>query len=139
MIEFLQENWLLVAGLGVMAVLLLKGPLTLRLGGVGSVDPAGAVRLINHDNARVVDVREDREWQQGHISGAVHAPLGQLSGRMDELEPIKESGAPVVVVCRSGTRSATAAVQLRKAGFPSVYNLSGGTMAWQQSGMPLEK
>jgi rhodanese-related sulfurtransferase len=137
MLEFLQDNWLLILGLVVIAVVMFQGPLMLRLSGVRTVDPAGAVQLMNHDDGRVVDVREDKEWQQGHIPGAVHIRLGELSSRMGELEGQK--GAPLVVVCRSGNRSSKAALQLRKAGFQQVYNLSGGTMAWQQAGMPLEK
>jgi rhodanese-related sulfurtransferase len=136
MLEFLQDNWLLILGLVVIAVVMFQGPLMLRLSGVRTVDPAGTVQLMNHEDARVVDVREDKEWQQGHIPGAVHIRLGELSNRMNELEGQKD--APLVVVCRSGNRSTKAALQLRKAGFQKVYNLSGGTMAWQQAGMPLE-
>ncbi|HKJ86915.1 MAG TPA: rhodanese-like domain-containing protein [Gammaproteobacteria bacterium] len=139
MVEFLQENWVLLVGLVVIAAFTFKGPILMRLSGVGSVDAPGAVRLINQQDAKVVDVREDKEWRQGHIPGAVHIPLGQLPGRMDELEPYRNTGSPLVVACRSGNRSANAAVQLRKAGFQPVYNLSGGTMGWQQSGMPLEE
>jgi len=138
MLEFLQQNWLLIAGLALLAVVMFKGPLMLRLYRVGSVSPASAVNLINRQGARVVDVREDREWQQGHIPEAIHIPLGQLGNRLDELEAYKGGDTPLVVVCRSGNRSAMAAVRLRKAGFDAVYNLEGGTMAWQQANMPLE-
>jgi rhodanese-related sulfurtransferase len=137
MLEFLQQNWLLLLGFVVIAVVMFRGPVMLRISGIRSVDPAGAVKLMNHESARVLDVREDKEWQQGHIPGATHIPLGQLSNRMGELGGEKD--APLVVVCRSGNRSTNAALQLRKAGFDNVYNLNGGTMAWQQAGMPLEK
>ena len=129
MLEFLQQNWLLLLGFLVIAVVMFRGPVMLRFSGIRSVDPAGAVKLINHENARVLDVREDKEWQQGHIPSAK---------RMDD-ELAGDKQAPLVVVCRSGNRSTNAALQLRKAGFENVYNLNGGTMAWQQAGMPLEK
>jgi len=138
MLEFLQENWLLIAGLALVAVVMLRGPLMLRLHRVGRVDPAAAVNLINRQGARVLDVREDSEWQQGHIPDAIHIPLGQLGSRLSELDAYKGEDAPLVVACRSGNRSSMAAVRLRKAGFQSVYNLEGGTMAWQQAGMPLQ-
>ncbi|MEF8793396.1 rhodanese-like domain-containing protein [Thiohalorhabdus sp.] len=138
MLEFLQQNWLLIAGLILVATYLFKGPLALRLYGIGSVSPTSAVSLINRQGARVVDVREDSEWQQGHIPEAIHMPLGKLGDRMEELEPYKVGDAPLVVTCRSGNRSAMAAVRLRKAGFAAVYNLEGGTLAWQQAGMPFE-
>lgn len=138
MLEFLQQNWLLVAGLILVATYLFKGPLALKLFRIGSVGPTAAVNLINRQGARVLDVREDSEWQQGHIPEAVHVPLGKLGERLDELEPYKGSDTPLVVACRSGNRSAMAAVRLRKAGFEAVYNLDGGTLAWQQAGMPFE-
>lgn len=138
MLEFVQENWLLVAGLAIVAGVLFRGPVMMRLYRVGRADPAAAVQLVNRQGARVLDVREDGEWQKGHIPGAVHIPLGQLGSRLEELETAKSAGTPVIVACRSGNRSAMAAVQLRKAGFEPVYNLEGGTTAWQQAGMPLE-
>lgn len=138
MLEFLQQNWLLIAGLALVGLVLFKGPLMLRFYRIGSVSPASAVNLINRQDAHVVDVREDREWQQGHIPGAIHVPLGQIGNRMNELEANKGGDKPLVVACQSGNRSAMAAVRLRKAGFESVYNLEGGTAAWRQAGMPLE-
>lgn len=139
MLQFLQENWvLLVAGV-VVAGYLLKGPILLRFNGIGSADPAEAVRLVNHDNGQVVDVREDSEWQRGHIPGAVHVPLSRLDKEMDKLGNPDAAEGPIVVACRSGTRSTGAAVRLRKVGFQNVYNLNGGTTAWEQAGMPLEK
>ena len=138
MIEFLQQNWPLVLGLVVIAAVMLKGPVLQKWFGIGSVDPAGAVRLVNRENAQVVDVREDREWREGHIPGAIHLPLSQLDKDLDRLAPYREQEKPLVLVCRSGSRSVTAAVRLRRAGFDSVYNLSGGATAWKQAGMPLE-
>ncbi len=138
MIEFVLRNWLLVASLALIAGVMLKGPFLRRWYRIGGVDPTKAVRLINREQARVVDVREDREWRQGHIPGALHLPLGKLDKGLEKLERYKKGGAPLVLVCRSGSRSIVAAVRLRRAGFDSVYNLNGGTTAWRQAGMPLE-
>jgi rhodanese-related sulfurtransferase len=81
----------------------------------------------------LLDVREPEEWDAGHAPGARHIPLGQLPDRMGELE---SSGA-LVVVCRSGHRSALATEWLAAAGFDAA-NLVGGMQEWAHAGMPVE-
>lgn len=132
--DFLQQNWVTLLLAVLVLVVLFRGQLMQWLSGVQSVDPAKAVDLVNHHDALVVDVREDSEWRQGHVRGATHLPLGQV-GQGDKELPNR----PLVVMCRSGNRSATAAARLKKAGFDPVYNLSGGIMAWRNAGLPLEQ
>lgn len=79
-----------------------------------------------------LDVREDDEWQAGHIDGARHIPLGDLRGRVGELA----KGRPIVAVCRSGSRSAAAVRGLRQLGYEA-ENLDGGVTAWAKAGLPL--
>jgi rhodanese-related sulfurtransferase len=79
--------------------------------------------------ATVVDVRETNEYVGGHVPGAVHMPMGQLPGRVDELD----MGAPVYVVCASGNRSAAMTDFLTRTGF-TAYNVAGGTADWTRSG-----
>ncbi|WP_024327195.1 rhodanese-like domain-containing protein [Thioalkalivibrio sp. AKL19] len=102
-----------------------------------SLSPAEAVRVINQDDALVLDVREDSEVAAGRIGGAKHIPLGSLKKRMGDIEKYKDK--PVVVYCRSGNRSASAAQQLTAAGFQDVVNLQGGIQAWQSANMPIKK
>lgn len=108
-----------------------------KIRGVSGVDCAGALQLINHKEACVLDVREPDEFKGGHVLNAKLIPLGKLRDRMGELEKYRDQ--PVVVVCRSGNRSATACALLGKEGFSQVYNLTGGMMAWQKAGLPSEK
>jgi rhodanese-related sulfurtransferase len=108
-----------------------------RVRGIKEVDCVGALQLINHKNAQVLDVREDSEYKEGHVLNAIHIPLGKLSGRIGELE--KHKAQPLVVVCRSGNRSSSACVTLSKQGFTQAYNLEGGVTAWQKAKLPLEK
>jgi rhodanese-related sulfurtransferase len=82
--------------------------------------------------ALIVDVREPSEWMQFHIAGATHIPLGQLEKRANELPQDKE----IIVVCRSGGRSATGRDILRKAGFKKVTSMAGGMNAWRAAGYP---
>lgn len=76
----------------------------------------------------VLDVREDAEWAAGHIDGAQHIPLMQVPQRIDELS----TDTQLLVVCRSGARSAQATAFLNAHGLNAV-NLSGGMVAWARS------
>lgn len=96
-----------------------------------SVTDAAALR---DDGAFVLDVREPDEWAAGHIPGASLIPLGQLAGRLGEID----RDQPIVVVCRSGNRSASGRDILLDAGFPAVTSLEGGMTDWIQAGMATE-
>jgi rhodanese-related sulfurtransferase/glyoxylase-like metal-dependent hydrolase (beta-lactamase superfamily II) len=80
----------------------------------------------------LIDVRTRREWDAGHVDGAVNVPLSQLASRLGEL-PAQQ---PLVVHCASGYRSAIAASLLRREGLPQVANLVGGLAAWNSAQMP---
>ncbi|HZW25390.1 MAG TPA: rhodanese-like domain-containing protein [Gallionella sp.] len=108
-----------------------------RIRGIKEVDCVAATQLINHKNALVLDVREESEFKSGHVLNAKLVPLGKLHERIGELE--KYRNKPVVVVCRSGARSANACAMLGKQGFAEVYNLAGGMMAWQKGNLPVKK
>lgn len=92
---------------------------------VAEVSPEEA-RAKKQSGAVIVDVREPYELREGYIPGAVHIPLRSLSPRMKELDPLKE----IVVVCRSGNRSITAAQFLQQGGFPQVRSMAGGMIGW---------
>ena len=83
----------------------------------------------------VVDVRSANEWNEGHVPGAMHIPLGYLADRTSEIP----AGKPVVVQCQSGGRSSIAASILERAGFRDVTNLTGGLGAWTAAGLPLDE
>ncbi len=105
-----------------------------KLSGIEQADTLKATRLYN-DDALVLDVREDKEFAAGHIPKAKHIPLGQLAGRLNELDKFKNK--PVLVTCRSGNRSARACGMLKKAGFETVYNHAGGIIAWERANLPV--
>ena len=93
-----------------------------------------AAEALTRAGARLVDVREPDELRtDGRIPGALHVPLGELAQRADEL-----AGEQVLVVCRSGARSAMAADALRASGFDA-YNVDGGIIAWERAGLPVER
>ncbi len=134
--EFIIKNWYLFAALVVVLLLLFYGPIMQKLHGIGSVFPAQAVQLINHQSAIVIDVGEPKEFKAGHIPNSINIPLGSLSGRTAELKKYK--GKPVVMNCPRGNRSVKGALILRKQGFDSIYTLAGGLTAWQRDNMPVE-
>ncbi len=74
----------------------------------------------------LVDVREEEEYEQGHIPGAILFPLGQLKENHALLDPEEA----IVLICRSGLRSAEAAEFLSEQGYDRVYNLEGGMLDW---------
>ncbi len=100
-------------------------------GGVPAVGAAEARQLVD-DGAAMVDVRSTNEWNAGHAPFALHVQLSELAGRMHRVP----KGRPVVVVCRSGSRSRSACRSLAAAGY-DVVNLRGGMTAWSRSGQPV--
>lgn len=101
-----------------------------------NISPVQALALQQQQQALIVDVREDQEWQQKHIPGAVHIPLAQLSTRIGELENYKNR--PIIAQCQRGGRSAKAVDVLKSAGFTQVNNLDGGLQAWMKAGLNTE-
>lgn len=81
--------------------------------------------------SQIVDVRENEEVATGMIPGALHVPMGQLGQRLSELSPTQS----IIVVCRSGRRSAVAAAALAGAGF-TADTMVGGMDAWTLAGLP---
>ncbi|MEE8379739.1 MAG: glutaredoxin 3 [Gammaproteobacteria bacterium] len=131
--DFVVNNWPLFVALVIISFLLARtwiGP-----GALASIRPAEAVQLINHQNAVIVDVRSDKEYQEGHIVNSLHIPLGVLENRLSDLKDHKNDS--LIMVCRSGTRSTSAANILKKQGFETVKNLQGGMLAWGSANLPV--
>ncbi len=119
-------NWI-----GLVLVILVIGYLVYRMlpaKGVRSIGIDELKQMLSNKQSSVqyVDVREPGEFRQGHVQGFRNIPLGQLKGRLGELDRDK----PVVVMCHSGMRSAQAARILVKNGFSDVRNVTGGMVAW---------
>jgi rhodanese-related sulfurtransferase len=84
-------------------------------------------------SALLLDVREPAEWEDAHVAGSVHIPMGQFVARIGEVP----TDRPLVVVCHSGHRSAQVTAWLVQQGYDAV-NLEGGLVAWGQAGLPFE-
>ncbi len=103
--------------------------------GSTSVRPQEAVMMINRKDAVVVDVREKKEFAEGHIVDSLNIPLAKLKQRLKELKKHKDK--PIIVVCKLGQHSGEAAKQLMEAGYEEVFKLSGGITEWRAQSMPL--
>jgi molybdopterin/thiamine biosynthesis adenylyltransferase/rhodanese-related sulfurtransferase len=84
----------------------------------------------------LIDVREQVEWDAGHIAGSVFIPRGVLAEQVEAAVPDKS--APIVVYCRSGARSALGTQLLQQLGYTDVVNMAGGILAWDAAGLPID-
>jgi sulfur-carrier protein adenylyltransferase/sulfurtransferase len=106
-------------------------------GEIDEIEAADGARLLDSDDPPLfLDVREQDEWDQGIIPGALHIPRGYLESRVEGLLPDHER--PIVVYCASGSRSAFAAKTLEELGYENVLNLAGGFTDWKRNGFPTE-
>jgi molybdopterin/thiamine biosynthesis adenylyltransferase/rhodanese-related sulfurtransferase len=103
---------------------------------ISEIDATQARERIESGEPVVVDVREQEEWDEGHIPGAVHVPRGHLESRIERLAPDRER--PVVIYCSAGNRSAFAAKTLAELGYEDVVSLAGGFTDWKRNGFPVQ-
>ncbi len=87
------------------------------------------------DDIHVIDVREMNEFTRGTMPGAKAMPMASIPVRLNELQQDKE----LVIICRSGARSAQVCMFLQQQGFDKVFNLRGGLISWAQLGLPIEQ
>jgi len=100
---------------------------------VETLTAAAAAELVSHLDVDVVDVRDDREWNAGHLPGARHIPLETLRTDVEAFLAHK----PILFICARGVRSLQAAKLAERFGYSQVYSLDGGTSAWSKAGLPL--
>jgi sulfur-carrier protein adenylyltransferase/sulfurtransferase len=103
---------------------------------ISEVDAESARELIESGDPVIVDVREQDEWDEGHIPGAVHVSRGHLESRIERAAP--DPSRPVLLYCSAGNRSAFAAKTLEEMGYEAVTSLAGGFTDWKRNGFPVE-
>ncbi len=91
-----------------------------------------AAALLDGEEAVLLDVREQHEWDAGHAPQARHLAMSELAGRISEIP----TDGKVICVCHVGGRSAAVSEALNRAGFDSL-NLTGGMVAWEAAGLPV--
>jgi rhodanese-related sulfurtransferase len=130
-IEFILNHYILVLALAVVTYLLIQEIFDTAFNKSSAITPLTAVAKMNKDeDMLIIDVREPAEFVTSHIEQATNIPLGSLAEKLPTLTAHKNR--PVLVTCQNGTRSASAAKQLGKAGFEQVFVLAGGVTAWEE-------
>lgn len=124
----------LLVGIVIAAVFLLQKPEPVAADALPQEVSAQQAAKLREQGAFILDVREPEEWQEFHMPGATLIPLGELSSRLNEIPKDR----PIVVVCRSGNRSAQGRDILLDAGFKNVTSMGGGMKQWRAAGYPVE-
>lgn len=131
-IEFVGNHWMLSSiWLALLAAFLFY---TSR-GNGQTVGTQQAVMLINRKQGVIVDVRDKKEYDAGHIVGSINIPTAKLGERLNELAEYKTR--PVVVVCKIGQHAGEACKTLKAAGFEEVVRLRGGMAEWRGENLPV--
>lgn len=136
LLEYTINHPFLVAAAAILAVLAVVIEIRQRGRGSTQVVPNDAVRLIN-SGALVLDVRDAKDYEAGHITDARSVPAAEIANRAESFKKHKEK--PVLVYCESGYGSAAAAKALRAQGFSKVATLRNGLQGWRQENLPLVK
>lgn len=131
-LEFFTNHWLL-AGLWIILFCTLLAYLKKKAG--RTVSTHEATRLINREDAVVLDIRDKKVFDKGHIVNAINIPLSKLDERITELD--KNKAKPFIVVCQMGQQSGDAVKKLEARAYPQVFRMTGGIGEWQAQGLPL--
>lgn len=94
-------------------------------------------RMAAEPGVRLIDVREDKEWQAGHAAKAQH--LGKGIIERDIETQVADKSTELILYCGGGYRSALAADVLQQMGYTNVYSMAGGWKAWKDSGAPIDE
>jgi rhodanese-related sulfurtransferase len=135
--QFIVGNWQFILVMAVSGGMLIWPLVRERFVPGKDIGTLQATQLINAQDALLLDLREPKDYEGGHLPNALHIPQSQLASRGAELA--KLTRRPVIAYCERGNRSRSAAGPLAKLGFKDVYVLRGGLKAWQAAGLPLEQ
>ncbi|HEY6215902.1 MAG TPA: rhodanese-like domain-containing protein [Pyrinomonadaceae bacterium] len=93
-------------------------------------------RMRENSDVKLIDVREDKEWEAAHAAGAIHLGKGIIERDIEATVPDKDT--EMILYCGGGYRSALAADSLQRMGYTNVFSMAGGWRAWQESGGKVE-
>ncbi len=130
--EFLAQQWILVAALLAVAVMLFMHE-TRKAG--TSLSPQKAINLVNAEGGVFVDLRDTADFRAGHIVDAMHIPASKLMNNTGLLQNYRDK--PVVLVCKMGQSAGPVGKKLNADGFQKVNIMTGGMMEWKNLQLPL--
>ena len=132
--EFIGNHYILVS---VFVFLLVAFIINEGKQGGAAITPSNLVKLVNREGAVIIDIRDNKEFGNGHIAGAMNLPFSALDSRIRELTPYKEK--PIVLVCKMGQHAGSVGRKLKAQGFEDVRRLSGGMAEWGANSLPVVK
>lgn len=137
-IEFLGNHYMLTTAWIVLFAMLVVSWVSAATSSIKQVSTHDATMIVNKADGIIVDIRKQNEYNQGHITDAVHLTMDKITaGKFGKLENQKDT--PIVVVCNAGISAKPAAVALKKAGFEKVTVLQGGMQTWLNANLPIVK
>ena len=132
--EFIGNHYILVS---VFVFLLVAFVVNEGKRGGAAISPNNLVNLVNRNGAVVIDIRDKKDFGNGHIAGAMNIPFSSIDSRVGELESYKEK--PIVLVCKMGQHAGSIGRKLKSQGFEDVRRLSGGMAEWGANSFPVVK
>lgn len=136
LIEFIGNHPILIGAFAAVLTFIVINEVR-RKSGSREISAKDAVRLINDENALVLDIREAGDYQTGHIINAKNVPFSRLSEETASVGG--DVNRPVIVYCKSGMNSQAACGKLQAAGYTRVYCLKNGLFGWQEENLPVER
>ena len=135
--EFIANHLFLFSLLVSLLILLAWNLFGDSVSGIKSILPAELTRMMNHQNAAVVDLRSQSDYKNGHIINSMNIPMADIQTRKDELNKFKDR--PLIFYCQAGMDSGRAIRGFRHEGFSELYLLKGGLQAWKNASMPVTR
>ena len=130
---FISEQWVLVS---VLLVLIYLFAINERIKSGRPISVHAVTRMLNADEAVLLDVRDSKEFKAGHIAGALNIPQTKLQDKISELEHYREK--IIIVADKLGQQAGAVGRKLQQQGF-KVFRLTGGMMEWQNQNLPVVK
>ena len=135
--EFIANHLFLVALFVAILSLLLWNIFGSSFSGLSKIGPAEVTRLMNHEKALLLDLRNAADFSTGHILSARNIPAAELEGRQKELQKHKKN--PIILCCNRDSDGIKAGRILKFAGYEKLYSLKGGLESWRTANLPVTR
>lgn len=137
-LEFIANHPILSGSAIALIVIIVVYEFRRATRGFADLEPTDVTRLMNNEDAVLLDVRTAEDFEKRHILNARSVPSAELADRIEKLTK-QTADKPVIVYCDTGISSGRAASLLVQAGLQRVYSLKGGLSAWETAGLPVVK
>ena len=137
LIEFAGNHLFLVTLFVAILMLLMWSLSGSVFSGATQLEPAEAIRMMNHEHAMILDIRVPADFEAGHVLNAINIPHSELSERLKELNKYQQK--PLIVYCENGAVTTQAMRSLKAGGFEKIYGMKGGLIAWRNAALPVAR